>query len=81
MFVNRAIEAANVKPERKETMVTLTEEQAHSIFKALDAARDAIQPVTMTQIALFDINPKTDVLLDEAMETLAPLLGLKKSSV
>ena len=35
---------------------------------AMDAARDAIQPVTQAQMKLHRLNPQTDRLLDDAAD-------------
>lgn len=57
--------------------ITLNFAQAKKIAEALDVARDAIQPVTVAQMRLHGINPNTAQMLDEAMDVICPLLGMK----
>lgn len=60
-----------------EDIVMLTKSQAKQIFVAMDKARDAIQPVTVAQMKLHGLDPRTDQLLDEALALLAPKVGAK----
>lgn len=65
--MRRAHEAeAKLEEARKALLVSL---------QALDVARDAIQPLTRTQIKLHRVNPKTDVILDEAAEVIRAILA------
>lgn len=50
--------------------ITLTKEEVKQLLKALDTARDSIQPITVAQIRLHNLNPNTDKILDEAAKLL-----------
>lgn len=46
--------------------VTLTRSEAVQILRALDIARDTIQPITTAQVILHKLDPNTDLKLDAA---------------
>jgi len=50
--------------------IQLSEAEARQILEAMDCARDAIQPITTAQVKLYNLNPRTDELLDAAAKIL-----------
>lgn len=50
--------------------ISFTKQEVQTLLKTLDAARDCIQPITVAQIKLHNLNPNTDKILDEAAKLL-----------
>ena len=55
-------------------------EALEKALRAMDIARDAIQPLTRAQIRLHNINPQTDVVLDRAAAEATAALAAYRST-